>query len=360
LVASSSVIARAQAEGLEAPTPEVATPPDAIATAPSDDSWTLQPPKVFGFLQVHYRNSLHTGVDTPANAGVDNDNFRVQRARVGVKGRVLPWLGYQVVIDPRAPEVGGIMRDAYLTLHVIPRHKLRIGQQKMQFGYENRESSTRLYAVNRTEVSDNLSRGPNLRDIGLGLLGNIKLGNGFRFEDAITLGNGARINAQDDDTAAMNLWGRLGVRYKHDHSNLTARLGVSGAIGDMMDEGDDPVDPTDDYRLKFKRLGVDLEVDQRWFFLASEFVIGWDENASTQERETLNGYYVAIAGKTPWDVGPIVRYDVTGDTFERWTFGAYYGPPGAPFRVMLNYELRLRMEEVRSDDKFYVWMQTVF
>ncbi len=104
----------------------------------------------------------------------------MQRVRLGVRGDLYKWLSYEVEVDPRAPEVKGLLRDAYLAFKFIPRHQLRFGQQKTQFGYENRESSSDLFAVNRTELSDALSRGVNLRDIGVGVIGNVRLGKGWR------------------------------------------------------------------------------------------------------------------------------------------------------------------------------------
>jgi hypothetical protein len=321
----------------------------------------LKPPKVFGFIQVHYRHAFATG----SNGAVDYDDFRVQRARVGVKGKVLPWVGYDIEIDPRAPEVTGILRDAFISVHVIPRHEIRIGQQKTQFGYENRESSTHLYAVNRTEVSDNLARGVTLRDIGLGLIGDIKLGHGWRIEDAFTVVNGNGMNTQADDTWLKSSWGRLGIRWKKGRlGGLDARLGVSGAYGDFIDTGDLDNDPSDDFRLKFKRVGGDLEIDHKWFFLSGEFVYGWDEDTKTHEKEQPLGYYANLVIKTPVNVGPIVRYDAATD-FERWTFGAYYDlafpeVPEVAFRLMVNYELRRNVDGERADDKLYVFAQLVF
>ena len=204
---------------------------------------------------------------------------------------------------------------------MIPRHEIRVGQQKTQFGYENLESSKRLYAVNRTEVSDNLSRGPTLRDIGVGLVGNIKLGNGFRIEDGATVVNGAGMNVQADDTSRKSFWGRLGVRYKNDDlGDLEVRLGGSGGIGDFK-ELEDPALDTDDFRLSFKSIGSDLEVDQEWFFVSTEVVAGWTDDVTKDEQDQVTGYYVNLVGKTPWHLGPITRYDMLGDEFRRWTFG---------------------------------------
>jgi phosphate-selective porin len=312
--------------------------------------------RFYGFAQTHYRHAFETGDD-----GVfDAPNFRVQRVRLGVKGDLNPWLSYEVEVDPRAPDVTGLLRDAFVVLRFIPRHQVRIGQQKTQFGYENRVSSSDLFAVNRTELSDALSRGPNLRDIGVGLLGNIKLGKGWRFEDAVTVVNGDGMNIQADSTRRKNVWGRAGLRYRKDAADLTVRVGLSGATGDGFVEGVDPLDPADDYRQTFSRSGADVEVDHRRFLVTAEYVKGTNENSLTGDTDDLSGYYVNVVGKTRWRIGPIARLDTFADEFRRWTVGAYYGLPNVPFRVIVNYEYRALKDGVRGDDKFYVWTQVRF
>jgi hypothetical protein len=322
-------------------------------------------PELYGFAQVFYRHAFNTGSD----GVVDNDNFRVQRVRLGIKGDITPWASYVVEIDPRAPEVTGILRDAYLRLDVIPNHQIRIGQQKTQFGYENRESSSELFAVNRTEVSDNLSRGVNLRDIGLGIIGHIPINDAWRIEDALTIVNGAGMNVQDDDTSTKNYWGRIGVRHRTGKDSWE-RLGFSAGTGDFIDQGD-PEDTADDTLNNFRRWGADLEVDRKWFFVSAEYVSGDEEVSLVEdpgagtEEDKPDGYYFNFVGKTPWHIGPIIRYDVFGDAFERWTVGAYYGDAKDKFRVLLNYEYRKKFEDSlgnigRGDDKLYLWTQMRF
>jgi phosphate-selective porin len=324
------------------------------ATAPNPFRPTI---RFYGFAQAHYRHAFETGDD-----GVfDAPNFRMQRVRLGVRGDLHRWLSYEIEIDPRSPEIMSVLRDAFLLFRVIPRHEIRLGQQKTQFGYENRESSSDLFVVNRSELSDALSRGVNLRDIGVGLIGNIRLGTGWRFEDAVTVVNGDGMNVQADRTRQKNLWARAGLRYRKDSADFTVRLGVSHGRGDQMDEGiDQVVDTPDDFRLEFDRLGTDVQIDHRRFFASGEYVRGTNTDTRTDEDEELSGYYVNLVGKTPWKIGPTVRLDTFADEFRRWTIGGYYGLPNVPFRLMVNYERRQLKDGVRGDDKLYVWTQVRF
>ena len=356
----------------DAPAPS-ADPPaaDAVPEAAHELDFT---PDLSGYLQVFYRFNVDTNDDRDRRPGA----FRVMRARLEVKGALAERVSYDVEVDPRAPAIGGVLRDCFLALGYIPNHTLRIGQQKTTFGYENMESSTRLWAVNRTEVSDNLSRGATLRDIGIGLIGRLKLGGGFRLEDAFTVVNGAGMNVQDDDDAKKDFWGRIGVRAKLLHSRLW--LGVSGGIGSVRDLGDDDFIADDDFFYDFRRIGGDVEFDNRWVFAAAEFVAGTDDvtrgpavASGLQETgsESIHGYYATLVGKTPWRFGPLVRYDVLGEEFTRWTVGAYYGLPKDSVRVMVNSEIR-NEEDPRclaldppedtcaSDVRTYVWVQGRF
>lgn len=326
------------------------------ASSPPDTAWTRKPPQVFGYVQVVYRYTLATGSDPV----VANDNFRVQRVRIGLRGDVTPRVSYDVEFDPRAPLISTVLRDAFIRIAAIPRHEIRVGQQKTQFGWEGRESSSDLFAVNRTEVSENLGRGVNLRDIGVGVMGNLKLGGGLRIEHAITVVNGAGMNAQKDNTPRKNVLGRVGIRWKDDPRDFVARLGISGGTGDILDEGDDPDDPSDDVLVQFDHLGMDVEFDHPWAFFSAEYARGTDENRTTGETDEPQAYYVNLVGKTPQRVGPIVRYDTLDDEFVRWTFGAYYGMPSEALRVMVNYELRQKNGGERGDDKLYVWTQVRF
>ena len=82
-------------------------------------------------------------------------------------------------------------------------------------GYENPQTIRELYVVNRSEMSDNLSRGVNLRDAGIGLLGEIPISEAFHLENALTFTNGSGLNvaAPSEFSTTKNLFGRLGGQY---------------------------------------------------------------------------------------------------------------------------------------------------
>jgi phosphate-selective porin O/P len=338
------------------PAPPAPPAPAVVEEAPKPENKKQKKPKkvkVSGYLQIFFKQRYDTNDDGTHEPSV----FRVQRARVKIAGRIEEHVDYVVEVDPRAPEVAGIMRDAYLSIRkVIPHHKIRVGQQKTQFGYENVESSTRLYMVNRSEVSDNLSRGVNLRDIGVGVLGKLPLTETLALEDAVTVVNGAGLNVQADDTFRKNVWGRVGVRY--DTADLMLRGGVSGAWGDQLEPADPgpPMLPAFDFQ--FTRLGFDVEAEHRYIHAAAEYVIGNDDVPLPDAGGVTQGFYVLVAGKVAYDAGPIARYDALED-YHRVTLGAFWGSPERVLRALVNYEI-YEDDTGAHDHKLYLWMQGRF
>ena len=308
-------------------------------------------PKISGFIQTQFLHPVESNGDEQTKP----DRFRIQRVRIKVTGKINKDVSYQVEVDPRAPEVTGLLRDAYIALEYIPKHEIRIGQQKTQFGYENVVSSSRLYFVNRTDVSDNLGRGNNLRDIGVGLIGKIKINDHLRFEDAITLVNGAGMNVQADNNKKKNIWGRAGLRYKN--NSLMTRVGVSGARGDVLEIGADTLS------IDIDRLGFDFQFEHKWFTAAAEYIKGTDN--IPDEVAARSGYYFLFTGRTPWQIGPAFRYENVDDgEFRRLVIGAYYGEPASRIRLLANYEIRKTEADpdlpLGEDNRFYLWLMVRF
>ena len=333
-----------------------------VSRAESEEKYEKKGPKVYGYIQVQL---LNQPIDTNGDNEVNEGRFRVQRARLSVEGEVNPYVSYEMDIDPRAPEIDGLLRDAYFNVKVNPNHTLRIGQQKTIFGYENQISSSRLYMVNRTELSDNMARAVNLRDIGISLRGRLPQGGGARFEYDVAVVNGAGSNVQRDNNKDKNFWGRVGYRSKREGTKW--QLGVSGAIGDQFEPFDTPAEGPEDggFFIDYKRVGVDFLVDHSRVAVNGEFAIGPQKEEG--EEETINAYYLTLIGKTSRPVGPLLRYETFNtDEFTRWTVGAYYGKPRDDVRILFNYEFRFEeaeddaVVENSADDRLYLWMQVRF
>lgn len=308
-----------------------------------------------GYLQTQATAPLDTNDDGAA----ENDTFHLRRVRVRMKGSVISKVGFTLMLDPSTPS--NLLRDGFVSLSHIPYHEIRIGQQKTQFGYENPESSTKLYTVNRAFVSDALGRGPDLRDLGVGVLARIPVGGGFDLEYAVTVVNGAGPNVSKDDNDAKDVWGRAGATYRR--GSYLARAGVSGAAGERRDRGADPMDPADDVSVNFLRLGADGEVETPWAILLVEYLWGKNEGGATET--TAHGFYATAIGKTPWSMGPILRYDrydpdtdADDDQTGRLTVGAYYDVSGIRTRLIANYELDL--SDQARDDALLLWAQILF
>lgn len=314
-------------------------------------------PKISGVIQAHYLEEFNTNGDTIRDPG----GFRILRARLMARGKVYKDVTYELMFDARPPEPRGFLRDAFISLHHLKDQEVRVGQFKTQFGWENRESITDLYTVNRAEMSDGVSRGENLRDIGVGIIGHIKLNKQWRIEDAMTFTNGTRSNVAGpyDFNTKKAVWGRIGLRYKK--NDLLVNAGGSFGTGGIRYLYDDLVDPSDDVFADFTRAGADVQVEHKRFFFAAEYGAGEDVVKDTLFAEPM-GYQALLVVKTKWKAGPAVRYDVFEDEWSVWTFGAYYGEKNAPIRVLLNYVVRSGVTDIPEghDDRLYLQMQVVF
>jgi len=266
----------------QTPTPEPvssATPEPEVTPLPATPSPTpalekkakgRPAPEISGALQILYKERF----DKDGDDEVEPSLFRIQRVKIRIEGELTERVSYQVQIDPRSPLIENVLRDAYVDYDLLPGgaidQKIRAGQMRTPFGYENWASSSDLYTPNRTEVSELHGRGITNRDIGVGLIGDVPLGGGFRLENAMSITNGAGMGAQADDDNKKNYFGKLNGRYKNKDRDLTVWLGGSAGMGTLNEEGIPgvPTDPGE--HVEFKRVGADLEVDHTYAFFVAE------------------------------------------------------------------------------------------
>ena len=309
-----------------------------MASPKSDSDEGDKAPEVSGYIQFHFNQPI---------GGNNQNRFRIQRARISLEGDVNDIISYELDIDPRSPDHAGTLRDAFFNINYHPNHTLRLGQHKAKFGFINQRSSSRLYIVNRPEIADALMRGINLRDIGATFLGKHPVGQRVNFDYAVSIVNGAGMNAQNDNNKKKNFSGRIGLHRKG--KGLKWSLGLSGAVGDIFEPKSKP-ELAPGYFVDFKRVGTDFFLDHKSFELNGEYALGDHEELGVSE--TLTGYYLTLVGKPSGPIGPVLNYSSMNHTEDvRVIVGGYHGKPNAPFRVLFNYELRNSV----SRGRFYLW-----
>ncbi len=314
-----------------------AAPPPAPAPAPATEVPPPPPPPtasathptlhLSGYLQVQYTLRGAAPAGGPGGAGLDT--FLVRRARLKAAGDVVPGVGYDLLLEAATPTTP--LRDAYLSVRLIPHLELRLGQQKTPFGYDWPTSSTVLVTLDRSLVSRALGRAVNARDIGVSARGHLALPARFGLEYAVALVNGAGPNTLDGG-AGKDAFARVGARWRRGGVHL--RLGVSFALGDL------PPAATAAPVTYFRRAGADLELDTPWIALRAEGILGWSWLAGVPGRQ--GGAYLTLFGRSPWHLGPLVRLETyaadlaAGTARTRLTAGACWNLPSPDLRVVAN------------------------
>lgn len=133
-------------------------------------------------------------------AGIKN-SFELRRARLDMRGDITDKIAYRMQVDfVRSP----VLLDAYVDLNHLSWAKLRVGQFKVPFSFENLTSSRDLLTIERSvavlALVPGRDTGNNGRDIGFRLEGNIVRGDGKPiFDYTVGMFNGAGINRRDDN-----------------------------------------------------------------------------------------------------------------------------------------------------------------
>lgn len=103
--------------------------------------------------------------DKSVNQG--NDGFLIRRARLIVAGNVGDHLGVYIQPDFASEEKNlGQLRDFYGDIYIdkSKEHRVRVGQSKIPFGFENMQSSSKRFALDRNDAINSAARDE--RDVG--------------------------------------------------------------------------------------------------------------------------------------------------------------------------------------------------
>jgi phosphate-selective porin len=229
-----------------------------------------------GYTQVRY---THTDDDI--------NEFRIRRARAGLKGEILKNINYILQIDAAKST---ILLDAKVEITFSACARLTFGQFKVPFGLENLTSSSALDTINRSQTVENLCPSRDIggqgRDIGVALSGKFS-----RIEYSLGVFNGEGANRADTNER-KDLVARLGFSpFDFLTFSLSHYQGKSTLFG-----GDSVVDRD--------RTGVDIYFVHEQISVKGEYIFAKDYRADKYGWYIQGGYYFI-----PDKIQAIVRHD---------------------------------------------------
>lgn len=255
-------------------------------------------PKVGGYVEAWYQND-----DSDLASGKVDNEFRVRRARIDVKGSVTEEVGYRVTANlDGAATTKAQLWDGYVTYKINPLAMITAGQFKYNFTIEGLEGTPDRIPVLRAESINDIASplgttGGSLRDVGVQLSGGKKEALGLKY--AVALINGAGLNARDNNDD-KDVVGRVTVSPVE---GLT--LGISGYKGKgQTEDAAFDVDESSygmDAEYMIKGLGLSIRgeyVNAKWE--------NWGYNTTSKKWEAThgtdqepNGWYLQAAYNIP-------------------------------------------------------------
>ncbi|HLC20564.1 MAG TPA: porin [Candidatus Methylomirabilis sp.] len=219
----------------------------------------------------------------PATTGTDlTNNFLVRRGRIGLLGTFYKYFDFFVEAD--FAQGSAVLTDGYLDIHYWPELRLRAGQFKIPFSYEELLSDNSIDFVERS-VADNLTPG---RDLGAMLHGSL-FGGVISYAGGIFNGSGQNTADTNDskDVAA-----RL-VVYPFKQTDLALlrnlHVGADVAWGDQ-DSGQSLRGRTDGAFVFFNRIntrGDRLRYSGEVAYYTGPFTLYGEYIQSEEERKGL-------------------------------------------------------------------------
>lgn len=228
----------------------------------------------------------------------DMNEFRIRRARVGLKGEILKRIDYVLQIDAAKSPV---LLDAKVEITFSSHAKLTFGQFKVPFSLENLTSSSALDTINRSQTVENLCPGRDIRaqgrDIGVVLSGRFS-----RIEYSLGVFNGEGSNRADTNEK-KDLVARLGFSpFNFITFSLSHYQGKSTLfVGDSVVDRD--------------RTGIDIFLVHEQISVKGEYIAARDYQTDKYGWYIQGGYFLI-----PEKIQAIVRYncydanrDIQGD-----------------------------------------------
>jgi phosphate-selective porin len=257
-------------------------------------------PKISGYIEGWYRYNYSDLSNQTVSAKKVNNEFRVRRARIDVKGNINEEVGYRVNGNfdgpsPASESASVKLWDGYINYKFHPLASITFGQFKYPFTLEGLESTRDRIPVLRAESINEIAgklgtQGGGFRDIGVQVSGRYEKALDLKY--AVAVINGSGINKGDNNNA-KDFVGRI---IFSPIEELT--LGVSGYSGKGQDESVQTFEVNEtaygvegEYILKGSGLSL------RGEYLAADWE-NWNviTNSAEKGREQKpNGWYLQAA-----------------------------------------------------------------
>lgn len=271
----------------------------------------------FGFIQPVYQINL-------SNTTTPNNEFRINRARIGVENKFSDYLKGEIELDPLDQT---IIKDAVVELKVIDDFVISIGRQKMPFSFERLTSVKNIPFFERSKIVKELDQlGYCGRDLGLQVtysknIENIKV----NFLAGVFNGNSGLPSGDNNNSKSFSE--RLEIS-----SGKNIRVGINSS------------QKVDSISAKyFVANGFDFSIKiLKGFSITSEVLYG-KKNSHT----TIGGYYTLLEYEiNDWNIG--IRFSQYYNNIKKSPTNFYEAKIDWKPEKFLRFHLNLINEEKNS------------
>lgn len=329
-----------------------------------------------GLLQVQ----AEAGDRGDSRFGSDNDRFYLRRARINATGKFLEEFDFRIEGDfagtlSNTSSLRAQLTDGFVTWNRYPAAKVRMGQFKTPYGFEQLYGDPRLFSLERSLVNDRLTLS---RQLGFQVFGEL-WDERLSYAVGAFNGNGANSNFNDDDRFLLAgrvagvpwqgtaggqrlVWSAGANAYTSDDSNV----GVSGDFG--FDAT--PATAEDDNVFSGTRRGFGFDTQVQWGqceLWVEVLKTRWEPDSLRPRPEVdSSGWYVlGRVYLVPDKLQALVKLesfdprDDVDDTAETATLGLTWLLKGDELKVALNY-LRTAIDNQPDQDKVLARFQVSF
>ena len=308
-----------------------------------------------GFVQANFESGTAPDARWVGTAS----RFYLRRARLFVSGAWTEDFSFKLESDfganSLAPKTGlsGQLTDAYVSWTKFPAASLRLGQFKTPFGFEQLQSDTKIYTIERSLPNDSLTLG---RQVGAMLYGDVAA---KRVSYSVGTFNGTGTNLSSNDNQKFMWVGRVtGVALDTTAGGRKLKATVGADYFTTEDKG----------TFTGRREGESL--DAQVVYGPAEVQAEWlqnDKHPVTGLATTARGWALlgAYAFTPKWQ--GVVRYEnydgnpALGNlTTTSWTYGVNYLIKGDDLKLSFDYVVGRQPAPAPQGERFISRLQFMF